>query len=100
MILTPLYRLAYFEVAGFEEEAISAILEATLLLPTGMESGTVVDMGFEVVMFVQEVMVLWLVKVESNWRGSKLGKKHCDALPCHGSSACVALQLELCEVMI
>lgn len=42
--LTPLYLLDHLERVASDDEAISAILEATLLLPTGIEFDTVADM--------------------------------------------------------
>ncbi len=47
MTLTPLYRLAYFESVALGDEAISAIWEAMLLLPTGMALGMAVDIIIE-----------------------------------------------------
>ena len=41
--LTPLYLLAHFEGVGFGDEAISAILLATSLEPTGTAFDIVVD---------------------------------------------------------
>lgn len=44
LIRTPLYRFAHFERPGLAAEAMSAILAATSLLPTGIKSFIVVDM--------------------------------------------------------
>ena len=43
LVRTPLYRFAHFERPGLGDEAMSAILAATSLLPTGIAFAMVVD---------------------------------------------------------